>query len=153
QQPARADDRGHPPVAVGEPRALAAYPGGDGELVRWPPQDRPGDRPARRARCASCDAQPRSRGGVDHRRLEPKPLRRLTAQLAGPPLVIDAAAPAFRRRWREWRAGGATGVLATVALEEGTGLALARLGDWLRWVRSEPDELRLALTTADLVDA
>jgi membrane dipeptidase len=77
----------------------------------------------------------------------------LTAELAGPPLVIDAAAPAFRRRWREWRAGGATGVLATVALEEGTGLALARLGEWLQWVRSEPDELRLALTAADVVDA
>jgi membrane dipeptidase len=77
----------------------------------------------------------------------------LTGKPTGPPIVIDAAAPAFRSRWREWRKGGVTGVLATVALEEGTSLALTRLGEWLQWVRSEPDELRLALTAADLAEA
>ena len=68
-------------------------------------------------------------------------------------LVIDAAAPAFRSRWTEWRSSQVAAVLATVALEEGTADALARLGEWLRFVRSEGRDLRLALTAQDIVQA
>ena len=72
------------------------------------------------------------------------------AGIAPPRLIIDAAAPLFRKGWEEWCAIGAAAVLATVLVDADTLAALSQLGAWFRSLREHRDRLRLAGTAADV---
>lgn len=69
------------------------------------------------------------------------------------PVVIDAAAPLFSRKWSEWCDAGVSAVGVTVVVEEDTTQALASVGRWLRLIRQNSDRLTLAATRADVMRA
>lgn len=68
-------------------------------------------------------------------------------------MIIDAAAPLFRRKWSDWRDIGSAAVSATVVVEEDTLGAVSKLGDWLRFLHDHEDRLILATSAADIRQA
>jgi membrane dipeptidase len=68
-------------------------------------------------------------------------------------LIIDAAAPLFRRKWSDWCDIGSAAVSATVVVEEDTLGAVSKVGDWLRFLHDHEDRLILATSAAEIRQA
>lgn len=68
-------------------------------------------------------------------------------------MIIDAAAPLFRRKWSDWCDIGSAAVSATVVVEEDTLGAVSKLGDWLRFLHDHEDRLILATSAAAIRQA
>ncbi|TDD26822.1 membrane dipeptidase [Kribbella turkmenica] len=78
------------------------------------------------------------------------------ARLFRDSVIIDGCAPALMqdmRTWRRYRDGAATAILATVTTSDDLPGTIERLSGFHRLVRSNPDELMIAESVADIEQA